>query len=437
MSDLSRNLDASERAYAVEPTPANWKRIVEAKLAAEQETTRLAALSRIAADDAAAETEADKQKLRDELAVLSPTLNAPSFFAVVAAERKAVHDARLAIFRARIALNVHVTEYETRRARADELHKVLSSFAHDYEPMSVPKAEAMLVFDAFDMPQQSLLTGPTVLHECASILGVGQGAGLDAQVRARLDAKSVALSAIRDKLMGSHELAALKEADDATQKIASVAAAARVEAVRSVRGLPNNTLESLSALADAAAEHAVTAHNAENKESNLPMTIFASHLDPILMQTLTDDERYMLKSLSHNFGGITEEMLRGVVEDRPMGIGGPDAETRLSQLGDGGQARLLSLCPAAAHRLYACAARSNPSRWVALRDSSKHLQPNPALSQVKNSASKLADRVAASSPAPEKLTPDEEQIAARFGISHEEFLRQKREDGREDSGGSA
>lgn len=261
MSDLSKALDAAERAYATDPSAQNWKRITDAKLAVDQEKTRQAALARIAADDAAAKAEADRQKLRDELAALSPTLNARAFFANLAIERNEVHAARLALFRTRVSIDGHVSDYEAARERAVELCKLLGMSPPAHETMSVLKAEAMVTYDAPDLPRQSLLTGPTVVHQCADVLGV-TGGGLDPAAQGRFDGAAVSLAAIRDKLTGSTQIAEFRASHEAERERSRVAQAARVAAVASVKGVPGNTPEYLATLASHAAERALEAHDA-------------------------------------------------------------------------------------------------------------------------------------------------------------------------------
>lgn len=271
MSDLAKALDAAERAYATDPSAQNWKRITDAKLAVDQEKTRAAALARIAADEAAAKAEAEKQKLRDELAALSPTLNARAFFAVLATERKAVHAARIALSQAHGALRAHVGDYEEARERAVELHKALGMSPPAHEPMSMIKAEAMVTFDAQTLPLHSLLVRPTALPDCASELGVS-GGGLDAATRGRFDGYAIELAAIRDKLTGSTQIDEFRSTADAEQQRARVAQAARVAALASVKGVPGNTPDSLAALAGTAAERALKAHDASTTtatEANL------------------------------------------------------------------------------------------------------------------------------------------------------------------------
>ena len=269
MSDLSKNQDGAERAYAVDPSVTNWKAVTEARAALERDTTRQAALARIAADEATAAKEAVRQKLRDELAALAPTLSAASFLAAVKEERTVVAAARAALSEAHASIASKLADYQAARERASVIAREFGNTDGIGEPLNASKVTSIVLFGACAVPDTiefRALLGKMLPTDHADALGLaysGMLAGVSPQLILQGDPQAFCRAAVNDKLFGSTELPAMLRKAEADSQDAGRIGSARYAAVRDGRRDPSVTEGTLRVLADSAEEHMRTAIAAE------------------------------------------------------------------------------------------------------------------------------------------------------------------------------
>mgnify|MGYP000582471012 CR=1 FL=1 len=245
MSDLQKNLDAAERAYALDSSASNWKRITDAKLALDQEKTRAAALARIAADEAA-KLEAEKRAaLAAAVNELSPTVTLPALYAAIEPSRRAVAEARTMLSVALDEAHAQLAAFTGRKEQIAGIERELGREPAPGVHVDAWKLRAMLLIDAPTVRPDlgTIVTNETPLR-LAEALDTASASGcsrVPPTVWCTGDIQAMSSAALHDLLTGSNELAPLVGQGEEAIALQTKVAAARVQAALDVRGMPNVT----------------------------------------------------------------------------------------------------------------------------------------------------------------------------------------------------